>query len=31
MTHDEYVGIAQSPSNGENAVDEDLKATLGEK
>ena len=31
MTHDEYVAIAQSPSNGENAVDEDLKATLGEK
>ena len=31
MTHEEYIAGAQSSIYGENVVDEDLKATLGEK
>lgn len=31
MTHDEYVANAQSSIYSENVVDEDLKATLGDK
>lgn len=31
ITHDQYTATGQCSADGENVVDEDIKATLGEK